>query len=84
MEKLWIELSENVTTGGAHVQLVQTENAGRGLKASKDFERDEIIFMESPVILGPPQNLGSHFCVHCSQNSNLLILKGKSIGEFDQ
>ena len=59
--------------------LVQTENAGKGLVATKDLKRNDIIFEENPVITGPPQSLGPHFCANCSQPLTYGVLQGKNI-----
>ena len=59
--------------------LVQTENAGRGLVATEDIKRNDIIFEENPVITGPPQSLGPHFCANCSQPLTDGVLQGKNI-----
>lgn len=58
--------------------MVQIENAGRGLVATEDFKRNDIIFEENPVITGPPQSIGPHFCANCSQPLTDGVLQGKN------
>jgi len=66
MESLWKDLSCNLKQASKAV-LVQTENAGRGLVATENIQRDDVILTETPVISGPPQSIGPHFCANCSQ-----------------
>ena len=73
MDKIWQDLSSNLKQN-AFLHLVQTKNAGRGLIATNDFERDDIILEEFPLITGPSQSLSLNFCANCSQTG---ILDGK-------
>ena len=74
MEKIWKDLSVNLKQDPS-ANLVQTSNAGRGLVATINLEKDDIIFEESPLIIGPPQSLGPSFCANCSLSD--LLLPGK-------
>ena len=75
MEYVWAALSCNLKQA-AKASLVDTPNAGRGLVASQDLLREEVILEESPIVVGPPQSLGPHFCVHCSQPLTIGLLQG--------
>ena len=78
MESLWKDLSCNLKQASKAV-LVQTENAGRGLVATENIQRDEVILTETPVISGPPQSIGPHFCANCSQPLTDGLLEGMFI-----
>jgi hypothetical protein len=78
MESLWKDLSCNLKQASKAV-LVQTENAGRGLIATENIQRDEVILTETPVISGPPQSIGPHFCANCSQPLTDGLLEGMFI-----
>ena len=75
MESLWKDLSCNLKQASKAV-LVQTENAGRGLVATENIQRDDVILIETPVISGPPQSIGPHFCANCSQPLTDGLLQG--------
>ena len=76
MDKTWTELSSNIKTEQLKIALIQTENAGRGLVATEDITKDEVIFTENPFVVGPSQTVGPHFCANCSQPLTVGILKG--------
>ena len=78
MESLWKDLSCNLKQASKAV-LVQTENAGRGLVATENIQRDDVILTETPVISGPPQSVGPHFCANCSQPLTDGLLEGMFI-----
>ena len=78
MESLWKDLSCNLKQASKAV-LVQTENAGRGLVATENIQRDDVILTETPVISGPPQTIGPHFCANCSQPLTDGVLQGMFI-----
>ena len=42
------------------------------------MKRNDIIFEENPVITGPPQSIGPHFCANCSQPLTDGVLQGKN------
>ena len=71
MEKIWKDLSVNLKQNPS-ANLVQTSDAGRGLIANINLEKDDIIFEESPLIIGPPQSLGPSFCANCSLSDMLF------------
>ena len=76
MEGTWIRLQNNVKEP-PKVHLVQTPNAGRGLVASQDLQKGQAILMERPMIVGPPQSVGPHFCINCSQPLTAGVLQGR-------
>ena len=71
-------VNEESTTADIGAELVITENAGRGLSATKDFEAGEVIFTEVALILGPAQSVGQHFCASCSQPLSHGVLQGNT------
>ena len=75
MEGLWKDLSCNLKQASKAI-LVQTDNAGRGLVATENIQRDDVILTETPVISGPPQSIGPHFCANCSQPLTDGVLQG--------
>jgi hypothetical protein len=75
MEQIWAQLSRNVKVN-SKVELVQTGNAGRGLVATEDIQTGDEILAETPFLVGPPQTIGRHFCVHCSQPLTMGLLQG--------
>ena len=76
MEKTWTRLSSHLKQT-PKADLVQTKTSGRGLIATEDLERADVILEEVPFVLGPPQSIACHFCANCSQSLNLYALKGK-------
>ena len=80
MDELWTQLTSHFLQNDnvmSKAELVETPNAGRGLVATQDLEKGEIIFAEKPLIVGPPQGIGQHFCVNCSQPLTAGVLQGK-------
>ena len=78
MDSIWKDMSCNLKQS-SKATLVITENAGRGLIATEDIQRGDMILQESPLIIGPSQSVGAHFCVNCSQPLTAGILQGKHI-----
>lgn len=78
MDKTWSKLTFKVDSAEPKAELVQTENAGRGLVATEDLNKNEVIFTESPFVVGPSQTVGPHFCANCSQPLNVGVLQGKN------
>ena len=77
MDSTWTKLTSKIKTDNLKIALTQTETAGRGLVANEDISKDEIIFTETPFVVGPAQTVGPHFCANCSQPLNVGVLKGK-------
>ena len=75
MEDIWLKL-QNKVKEPPKAHLVQTSNAGRGLVASQDLQKGQVILMEKPLIVGPPQSVGPHFCINCSQPLTVGVLQG--------
>lgn len=82
MDKAWPKLSLKIENLEPKVELIQTETAGRGLVASEDLNKNEIIFTERPFVVGPSQTVGPHFCANCSQPLNVGVLQGKQHNFF--
>lgn len=81
MDNTWKELSTNLKQN-AKVQLIQTKNAGRGLVAIENIQREGEIIKETALVVGPPQSIGPHFCVNCSQPLTNGLLEGKIGSQF--
>ena len=77
MDKTWENLTIRIKRKELKAKLVQTETAGRGLVATQDLSKNEIIFTENPFVVGPTQKVGPHFCANCSQALNVGVLQGK-------
>ena len=74
-EEVWKQLSSNLDEI-FNVTLVDTENAGRGLETTEEFQRNDIVWKEIPLVVGPPHNIGPYFCANCSQPLNVGVLQG--------
>ena len=70
----------------APVDLVVTEKAGRGLIATRKISANELIFEETPLVVGPSQKIGSCapkplekylFCSGCSNSLSPISARGK-------
>ena len=79
MDHLWSDLSCNLGEIPTKVALIETETAGRGLLALEDLQRGDVIFEETPFVVGPSQSIGPHFCANCSQPLNMGVLQGKRL-----
>ena len=75
MEDLWVQLTDRLKESSKAI-VIQTENSGRGLVATEDLQKGDDILIEKPMIVGPPQSVGPHFCVNCSQPLTVGVLQG--------
>ena len=76
MEDLWVQLTDRLKFESSKAIVIQTENSGRGLVATEDLLKGDDILIEKPIIVGPPQSVGPHFCVNCSQPLTVGVLQG--------
>ena len=78
MDKTWKNLTINlVKSTELKAELIQTDTAGRGLVATQDLSKNDVLFTETPFVVGPTQSGGPHFCANCSQALNVGVLQGK-------
>ena len=78
MDKTWKNLTINlVKSTELKLELIQTDTAGRGLVATQDLSKNDVLFTETPFVVGPTQSVGPHFCANCSQALNVGVLQGK-------
>ena len=75
-------------TNDPPVKLVQTETSGRGLVATRQITPNEIIFEETPLVLGPNQRMNNDatkqsesylFCAGCSKSLSPICFVGTII-----
>ena len=78
MENIWKDLSCNLQIKSKGT-LVETETAGRGIVATEDLKKEDVILKETALIIGPPQSIGPHFCANCSQPLTAGLLQGKHL-----
>ena len=78
MDKTWKNLTINLVKSiELKAELIQTDTAGRGLVATQDLSKNDVLFTETPFVVGPTQSVGPHFCANCSQALNVGVLQGK-------
>ena len=78
MDKTWKNLTINLEKSTElKADLIQTDTAGRGLVATQDLSKNDVLFTETPFVVGPTQSVGPHFCANCSQALNVGVLQGK-------
>ena len=85
MSKSDWDVLKSSLTDDAPIKLVQTETSGRGLVATRQIAPNEIIFEETPLVLGPNQRMNSDatkqtesylFCAGCSMSLSPICVVG--------